>query len=399
MRNVKTIATAAAAVVLCGGGGAFAMQAADGADIPSMPGKQGQTHKPGKPGRGAKPGQGTKPGQGGTSAPPARPRTAMTQQQVMDKMKGTVVRIDAPRKWDDPENPSSGSGVVIDAKQGLILTNAHVVAGASSLSAHFEGTQDDVPAQFYAQAPCSDLAIVKLASVPPTLQAAPMGASGTLKPGDPVVALGFPGGLEVHPTLNSSAGTVSKPDVKANEQGHVMPDMPEYTHTVEHTALIGHGSSGGPLFNSYGEVVGINSLGTEGQFYAIASDAIKTQLPELVKGRSHEWAGWSVVPRDEALEIYPFLDTEYLLGGIDGGLLVDGVEANSPAMAAHITEGDVVTALNGAPVNSVNDVCRILSSQPAGGTVPVRGGKLLLDQDGNAIGYRAVNNAFLKLQA
>jgi serine protease Do len=322
----------------------------------------------------------------------------MTAQEVMGERKATVVRIDAPRALDDPETPSSGSGVVIDAKQGLILTNAHVVAGASSLSAHFEGTDDDIAARFYAQAPCSDLAVVKLNSVPPGLQQAQLGSSGALEPGESVVALGFPGGLEEHPTLSSSEGTVNTVDVTANDGSRLVPSMPEYAHTVEHTALIAPGSSGGPLFNLRGEVVGINSLGADGQFYAISSDAISTELPDLTKGKSRQYAGWNVVPMGDALELYPDLATDDLLGGFPGGLLVDGVEANSPAVAAHIEAGDVVSTLNGAPVDTVDDVCRILGSMPPGATVPMTGAALEYDEEYGTLYYRPVTDG-LKLQS
>lgn len=319
------------------------------------------------------------PGTDKTGSGATEPRKEMDDAKLVKHTSPSVVRLIAA----DGYSEASGTGVVIDAKQGLVLTNSHVVAGASTLKAQINGRKGDVPVQPWAQAPCDDVAIVKLTTVPPGLRAAKLGSSSRLQPLQDVVALGFPGGLEDEPTLNVTSGEVSKSDIEVNTDGHVAPDLPEFQHVVQHTAEIDHGNSGGPLVNRFGEIVGINSLGYNQQAWAISSDYIRTMLPDLLKRKSRQYTGWGAMTTADARDALGFGFGAALADG--RGLFVTGVDANSPAMAARIQPGDVILSMNGMPVDTVAQACDVLRSQPPGGTVPIELRELERDASGEPL--------------
>jgi S1-C subfamily serine protease len=150
------------------------------------------------------------------------------------------------------------------------------------------------------------------------LKALQFGRSGNLSPGDSVTVLGFPGSLQQSlntdqiggqaTTVVSNTGTVSQVGVKANPD----PSLPAYQNTIVHQAPVNHGDSGGPLLNSKGQVVGVDTLtntSNQSQYYAIASDYIQRLLPALEGGQSRGLVGWSLSAVDAA---DPNLETELL---------------------------------------------------------------------------------------
>ncbi len=175
-----------------------------------------------------------------------------------------------------------GTGVVVDAKRGFVLTNDHVVAGATSVKARLDNGEE-VNARVRGQAPCEDLAVIELSPQPRGLKAATLGRSAGLKAGDKVTALGFPGAFEEDITerkLQSTEGTISSKPGPATLGGS-LPNLPA---VIQHQAPISPGNSGGPLFDDTGEVVGINTLaatsesGAQNQNGAIAIDRAKSLL-------------------------------------------------------------------------------------------------------------------------
>lgn len=318
----------------------------------------------------------TDPGPALPSPSPAPETTGLTDKEIVERLSPTVVRLIGENGYGE----QSGSAVVIDAEEGLVLTNAHVVAGTTSLRATVNG-EDAGPARIEGQASCEDLAVVRLDSTD-GLQEAEFADTSDLEPMDHVVALGFPTSLEAEPTLSATSGAVSKPEIGVNQDGAVAADLPEYRSVIQHTALIEHGSSGGPLFDEHGKVVGINTLGLDGQAWAISSDHAQEVMEELIAGQSPAYLGWSATPipdfvadLDDTTGFEPLLDVE-------GGLILTGIEPGSPAAAADLRPGDLVFELNGQPTNTVADVCQVMQSQRPGASVQATGYMVETDESG-----------------
>jgi S1-C subfamily serine protease len=277
-----------------------------------------------------------------------------------------------------------GTGVVFDAEKGLVLTNAHLITGVSSLKAKVAGGTE-IPARVIATAPCDDLAVVELNSVPEDVTAMPIGESGELKSGETVTALGYPENLESagEQSLVSTTGNVSSVDVSTS----IDPTLPAYPSLVQHQATINPGNSGGPLVNEYGELVGINTLGYQGasgevqdQSYAISIDHIEDLLPDLRAGRSYADLGWELAPVSfvnvkEYSRKFNQGEIEQLLefSGLDEELFVRAVTPGSPVSKAHIHFGDLVKKINGTPVKTVGEVCDVVQSAAPGSALRVRG--------------------------
>jgi S1-C subfamily serine protease len=216
--------------------------------------------------------------------------------------------------------------------------------------------------------------------------ALPLGDSDALQAGDTVTALGYPTSFADPATQRVvvTRGVVQSASVAA-QPGASLPKLPS---TVQHSATLNPGNSGGPLLNDRGEVVGINTLSNpdaKGQFYAISSNAVKQALPALSEGHNKGYAGWDLASFDEAYVADAFKQTgygtpqeadaaeKYLSDKRIRGLLVFGVDVKSPAEDGKIEGGDFIEKINTVPVSSVTDVCDILLSASPGQTLLVEG--------------------------
>lgn len=265
-----------------------------------------------------------------------------------------------------------GSGIVVDAKKGLVLTNAHVVAGQTSIKAKVaDGTE--VSARVVSQAPCEDLALVSLRPTPKSLVEAKLGSSNKIAAGDRVIALGYPSAFEERlsdRTLQASEGIVSAPTGKTT-LGVASPSLPE---VIQHQAPLNAGNSGGPLFNERGEVVGINTLtsgraASQNQNAAIAVDRVKSMLADLEAGKNSGYLGWQLLPlKGGQLPLRP-----RTTGRTGSALVVLSVDAGSPADKKKFDFGDTIYEIDGTPVRKFQDVCDIVNSKASGDTIRVEG--------------------------
>ncbi|MFY0571511.1 Do family serine endopeptidase [Archangium lansingense] len=255
-----------------------------------------------------------------------------------------------------------GSGFIIDPN-GLVLTNNHVVENAIDIRIRLtDGREFD--AKVLGRDPLTDLALLKLQGNVKDLPVARLGNSDDIRVGDGVVAIGNPFGL----TSSVSAGILSARarDIQAGP----------YDNFLQTDAAINPGNSGGPLFNMRGEVIGINTAivgGGTGIGFAVPSNMAKALLPQLEKGKIRRgWLGVSV--QDLTSELAQALKVDARKGAI-----VTGVQSDSPSAKAGLKQDDVITAINGAPVESSRGLTRDIGFRPPGETV-----KLTVYRDGKS---------------
>jgi S1-C subfamily serine protease len=183
---------------------------------------------------------------------------------------------------------ATGSGWVLDADQGLIVTNQHVVNAGTTFAVGVGNDQRD--ARIVASAPCDDLAVLRVQNTK-DLKTLPLGSQGDLNRGDKVVALGFPGNASLGADLQTSDGIVS---VVKTRVDLTPADIPLLSNVVQTTAPINAGNSGGPLVDTHRRLVGVNSATSpaqENQAYAIGVDRVKEVVATLRAGTSIAWSG------------------------------------------------------------------------------------------------------------
>jgi len=256
--------------------------------------------------------------------------------------------------------PSLGSGFVISS-DGYIVTNNHVVEGVDSIKVAFiDGSELD--ATIIGRDPKTDIALIQVESSK-KLFALPLGDSSAVRPGEWVVAIGNPFGLEHTVT----AGIVSAK--------HRVIGQGSYDDYIQTDAAINPGNSGGPLLNLKGEVIGINTAinpraNTIG--FAVPINMAKQILPQL-KAKGSVTRGWLGVVIQR---ITPELIEALELDG-DQGALVSKVAPNGPADEAGVEHGDVIIEFDGQKVESWNDLPRIVAATPVGKEV-----ELVVTRDG-----------------
>ena len=262
---------------------------------------------------------------------------------------------------------AAGTGFIID-KSGLILTNNHVVEGASKIEVSLYGEDEDqeYSAKVVGRDPLTDSALIELTQKPnhelPTVK---FGDSAQMLPGDWVMAIGNPFGL---------AHTVSVGVISANRPGRLPVAELRRADVLQTDAAINPGNSGGPLINLRGEVIGINtaiattglSQGNMGVGFAIPINSIREILPQLRTGKiSRGRIGVQVgeVDRDAIDE----LGLKQRMGA-----MVSVVSEGGPAAKAGLEPGDVITSWNGQPIKNSTELVQMVMKTKAGSSVPVR---------------------------
>jgi S1-C subfamily serine protease len=239
-----------------------------------------------------------------------------------------------------------GSGFVID-RQGDIVTNDHVVQGATDVRVGFSGGAT-YPAKIVGTDPSTDLAVIRVQASASALEPLALADSGHVEVGDPVYAIGNPFGLDR--TMTAGIVSATGRDISA-------PNGLGIPNAIQTDAPINHGNSGGPLLDSAGRVIGINdqieSGGTDGNVgvgFSIASNTAKAVIPQLIaRGHvAHAWLGVEVAPIDPSV-------AAVVKGVPDHGVLVVRVVSGSPADKAGLAVGNHLVTVNGESVLAGGD--------------------------------------------
>ena len=254
---------------------------------------------------------------------------------------------------------SLGSGVIVDAK-GTIVTNQHVIAGADSIRVQLADGRI-AEATIVGQDPDTDLAILALSIG--NLPIMPLGRSDTLRVGDIVLAIGNPYGL---------SQTVTQGIVSATGRGQL--GLATFENFIQTDAAINLGNSGGALIDAHGDLVGINTAvlnrtygGPEGIGFAIPINLVRGVMEQILT-HGHVVRGWlGFVPQDLSNE------QAAQLGIAAGGVTVVNILVKSPAFAAGVRPGDLVTALDGEAVRSSQDLVSKVAALKPGAPVELAG--------------------------
>ena len=247
----------------------------------------------------------------------------------------------------------SGSGFLF-TPDGFILTNSHVVHGAKEMEVTLLNGQSH-KGRLIGEDPDSDLAVIRIDAA--GFKPADLGASQGLKVGQLVVAIGSPLGFQTTVT----AGVVSALGRSLRSQSGRLID-----NIIQTDAALNPGNSGGPLVNSRGEVVGVNTatiLSAQGLCFAIAVDTAKRVAMQIMQyGRVRRSligiAGQNIdIPRNIV---------RYFELPVEKGVLVVGVEESGPANRAGLREGDVIVGFEGQPVEGMDDLHRLLTDERVG---------------------------------
>lgn len=258
------------------------------------------------------------------------------------------------------QRDGGGSGFVF-TPDGFVLTNSHVVQGASKLSVVLhDGRQHD--ADLVGDDPDTDIAVLRVSAG--ELAVAPLGDSHRLRVGQLVIAIGNPYGFQSSVT----AGVVSALGrTWRSVTGRRIEDV------IQTDAALNPGNSGGPLVNSRGEVIGVNTaviLPAQGICFAVGVNTAKVVAAALLRdGRIRR--AWIGVAGQNVTLGKPSVRRHALAGA--GGVLVQSVEPGSAAARAGVTPGDIIVAMGGEAVGGVDDLHRLLLADRIGvsGTVTV----------------------------
>lgn len=277
---------------------------------------------------------------------------------VAAEVSPSVVKIDvqlkqAAKKGRRSRDSGSGSGFIFD-KSGFILTNSHVINNAAKLSVTLSDGRE-YRARLVGDDPATDLAVLHIDA--PEISAATLGDSQSIQVGQLAIAIGNPYGFQCTVT----AGVVSALGRSMRSySGRLIDDI------IQTDAALNPGNSGGPLVDSQGKIIGVNTaviLPAQGICFAIAVNTARYISGELIRNgrirRSH------IGIAAQTVKIHPNQVRFHELTH-DHGVLVLDVDAGSPAATASLAAGDLIVALDDLPVSGIDDLHRLLSAEKAG---------------------------------
>jgi putative serine protease PepD len=310
----------------------------------------------------------------GTTTPTTGPGGQLDIQALLAKVQPSVVSIRTGEEGGREVYGGAGSGVII-SEEGLVLTNAHVIAGFNEMQVTlFDG--EVLTAELVGSLPDDDIALIRLLDPDEELVPAELGSSADVQVGDRVVAIGNALNLSGPPSVTE--GIVSAKDRTIPVPNSVLRNL------IQTDAAINPGNSGGPLLNGAGEVVGINTAiidDAQNIGFAIAIDEIKPVIEDLREGRGEitpdtAFLGVSTMAVSDVnasvLDEYGVLTEE--------GAFVTEVVPDSAAEAAGLRPGDVIVSIGGETIEGPEDVGERITSSEPGDELDIE-----LERDGDVI--------------
>jgi len=297
--------------------------------------------------------------------------------QITSTIKGSPSSFGG--QFQSPPQQALGSGFVLD-KAGHIVTNYHVVQGADDIKVSFSN-QDTVTARVVGSDPSTDLSVLRVQTPASALTPLPLGNSDRVQVGDPVVAIGNPFGL----TRTATAGIIS-----AVQRDITAPNDFTIGDVLQTDAPINHGNSGGPLLDSSGQVIGVNTqietadpssatMGNVGIGFAVPSNTVKNAAAQLLRNGKVAHAYLGIVPQTITSE----LAQSYKLP-VNSGVLVARVTRRSAASRAGLKAGrtqvvvagetyalggDIIVSLDGTPVATIDELRDTVAAHKPGDKV------------------------------
>jgi S1-C subfamily serine protease len=274
--------------------------------------------------------------------------------RAVDAVGPAVVNIEVGfRHGDAIRRGGSGSGFIF-TPDGFCLTNSHVVHGADRIRVMLSDGRT-LPATLAGDDPETDLAVIHIAA--PDLVSATLGDSKAVRVGQLAIAIGNPLGFQATVT----AGVVSALGRSMRSRTGRSID-----NVLQTDAALNPGNSGGPLVNSRGEVIGVNTAiiaPAQGICFAIPVDTAKFVAGRLIRDgrirRSHLGVAAQNIPLHRRVVRFHGLTVET-------GVMVAAVEPTGPARAAGVQDGDVIVSLNGQPIGDIDDLHRLLTEERVG---------------------------------
>jgi S1-C subfamily serine protease len=291
--------------------------------------------------------------------------TATATQQV------GIVDVNTVLKYQGAE--AAGTGMILNSN-GEVLTNNHVVDGATSISVTVVSTGKTYTATVVGTDPTDDVAVIQLQNAS-GLQTAKLGDSSTVSVGDAVTGVGNAGGTG---TLTQAPGTVEALNQSLTATDDNGQNAEQLTGMIESNAPIQAGDSGGPLYNSSGEVVGMDTAGNAASQSSTATQAYSVPIDKALSIAKDIESG---VDNSTIHQGYPgFLGVSIADSSANGfgnsassvsGAQIQSVVDGSPAAGAGLVAGDVITAVNGTTVGSATDLHNALANDKPGTKVTI----------------------------
>jgi putative serine protease PepD len=306
-----------------------------------------------------------------TTIPAAQPAavttTTSTLTQLYKSVTPGVVDITVTSSGGTPDpfggggsSQAEGSGFVVDTS-GDIVTNQHVVDGATAITVHFPNGKS-AKATLVGSDPSTDIAVIKVSVAAGELHPLTLGSAKNVLPGQEVVAIGSPFGL---------ADSMTSGIVSAIGRTIQAPNGYSIAGSIQTDAPINHGNSGGPLLDLSGNVIGVNAQiesgggGSDGVGFAIPIDSVKNVANTLISGGKVQHAYLGIHVGDASNS---------------SGALIGSVTADSPAAKAGLKAGDVITGFDSQPITKADDLTAGVTAKAPGDKVTVtvtRNGKTL----------------------
>jgi S1-C subfamily serine protease len=306
-------------------------------------------------------------------------------QSVLAKVEPAVVSIDSHAVQSSGGDfvEAAGTGMILTST-GEVLTNNHVVTGASSVTATLFGQTKSLPAHVIGTDPSRDLALVQIDNVN-NLPTVSLGNSGQTQVGDDVLAIGNALALSGGPSVTQGIVSAENRSLSTQDDNGKTENLSGLLQT---DAAINPGNSGGPLVNAQAQVIGMNTAvaassqgnaPTQNIGFAIAIDSVKPQLASLQQGGSGGPGATSPAPTPAANKAYMGVSVQSVTPTLQqqdhltpsAGALVGTVQAGSPADQGGLKANDVIVSLNGTPISTATDLTTALHPLNPGDVVKV----------------------------